>query len=131
MGSYAQHTKVPVSRSRDELERTLVRYGCSAFGYLQRQGAYVIQFEHEGRTYRFGVEADEEEREIRRRWRVLLLWVKATLEAVDVGLQDFETAFAMQTMLPDGSTLQDKIRPELERLAQNGKLPRLTAGGTR
>jgi hypothetical protein len=30
---YAEHTEVPSSRSRDEIERTLTRYGATAFAY--------------------------------------------------------------------------------------------------
>ena len=126
MSRYAAKTSVPVDRSRAELERTLERYGCEAFGYLNKQGAYTIQFEYAGRVIRLGVQAGETDQETRQRWRVLLLWVKATLESIEVGLQDFETAFALHTALPNGETLAEKIVPELQRLSEGGKLPLLT-----
>lgn len=123
---YASKTSVPVDRSRMELERTLERYGCEAFGYLQKQGSHSIQFEYGGRVIRLGVEAGETPQQSRQRWRVLLLWVKATLESIEVGLQDFETAFALHTALPNGETLAEKIVPELHRLSEGGELPLLT-----
>ena len=127
MSRYAARTSVSVSRSRIELENTLERYGCEAFGYLSKEGSHTIQFEYSGRTIRLGVEAGETPQETRQRWRILLLWVKATLETIEVGLQDFDTAFALHTALPNGETLADKIVPELQRLAEGGKLPLLTA----
>ena len=126
MSRYAKTTTVPVERSRAELEQTLERYGCDAFGYLHKAGTHTIQFEYSGRVIRLGVEAGETPQETRQRWRVLLLWVKATLESIEVGLQDFETAFALHTALPNGETLANKIVPELQRLSEGGKLPLLT-----
>ncbi len=126
MSRFAAKTNVPVERSRAELERTLERYGCEAFGYLNRRGSHTIQFEYGGRAIRLGVLADEDPQVTRQRWRVLLLWVKATLESIEVGLQDFDTAFALHTALPNGETLAQKIVPELQRLAEGGKLPLLS-----
>ena len=125
---YAKATKVPVSRSRSEIERVLEAYGCDSFGYLKRGDDAVIQFEHLGRPIRLAVSAGESPQETRQRWRILLLWVKATLESIDVGLTDFETAFAMQTMLPDGRTVADKVMPDLQVIADEGGMPTFRLG---
>ncbi|HLT20068.1 MAG TPA: hypothetical protein VKZ96_11470, partial [Thermomicrobiales bacterium] len=45
-GKYAAKTDVPVSRSRDEIERTLTRFGASAFAYMTNtDGQVAISFE--------------------------------------------------------------------------------------
>lgn len=44
-GKYATETTVPVSRTRDEIERTLERYGASAFGYDRKDNTVEIRFE--------------------------------------------------------------------------------------
>src|SRR4051794_17060435 len=51
--TYAEKTTVPVERSRAELERTLTRYGATAFGYLTDPHKAVIMFEAHGRRIRF------------------------------------------------------------------------------
>lgn len=122
---YAKTTRVPVQRSRNEIETTLERYGCEAFSFLKRGDDCVIQFEHGGRTFRIPVDGGETDQETRQRWRVVLLWLKACLELVENGQDSFDVVFAMWTALPDGSTLGDTLVPQLDKIAEGGNLPRL------
>ena len=47
MRRYAETTKVPVDRSRAEIERVLERYGCSRFGIMnETDGSALLYFEH-------------------------------------------------------------------------------------
>jgi hypothetical protein len=52
MPVYAKDTEVSADRSRQEIERTLVRYGASAFMYGWQEQVAVIGFEIKGRRYR-------------------------------------------------------------------------------
>jgi len=117
MTRYASETRVPVERSRSEIETTLRRYGCTAFafGWSAGHGA-MIQFSHMGRAIKLDIlpppgrsGSAAFEREERRRWRVLLLWVKAQLEAIESKLVTFEEVFLPWTLLQDGSTVSQSV----------------------
>ena len=47
---FAANTAVPVERSRAEIERTLVRYGCTAFVSGWDPAGAMIQFQYKGRN---------------------------------------------------------------------------------
>ena len=136
MTGYAAETSVPVSRSRDEIERLIGRYGASGFGVLIRPEGACVMFEAHDRTVRFvltmpdprdqkfrltshgrvrGMEAAQRayEQEIRRLWRCLVLVIKAKLEAVQSGIVTFEDEFLAYTMLPSGKTVAEEIREPL------------------
>ena len=50
---YAARTDVTSDRSRAEIERTLTRYGATAFSYGWQEGFAAIQFVRNGRRIRF------------------------------------------------------------------------------
>jgi hypothetical protein len=137
-GRYAQNTSVPVERSRNEIESTLLRYGASQFMYgwggqgamiafviTTPQGQRQVRFElplpsrderrftHHSRGPRTATEAERMwEQACRQRWRALLLVVK--LEAVESGIATFENEFLAYIMLPDGSTVSQLLGPQLQ-----------------
>ena len=43
--TYAATTKVPVGRTKTEIERTLTRYGADRFAYFTESGKAIIVFE--------------------------------------------------------------------------------------
>jgi hypothetical protein len=51
--SYAEKTKVPIDQSRNEIERTLQRYGANRFAYFTEPGKAIIVFEAKDRRLRF------------------------------------------------------------------------------
>ena len=53
MTRYADATEVSVEKSRAEIEKTLTRYGATAFAYAWEGGRAVIQFQAKGRRIRF------------------------------------------------------------------------------
>lgn len=118
---YAKDTKVPVDRSRGEIEHVLRKYGCTAFAFGWQIGAEaMIQFEYRGRNVKLTIAATKgafgqaaRERAERQRWRVLVLLVKAQIEAVENGLWSFEEAFLPWMLLGDGSTVAQKMLPQL------------------
>jgi hypothetical protein len=125
---------VPVDRSRNEIERTLLRFGAEGFGYAWEGSMEAVHFVYRGKQVRLRVpmpnsasyttdRAREQER--RRRWRVLAMSVKATVVAVDEGLIQFEEAFLAWFVLPSGHTLGEALVPRLEAAAREGQLPTL------
>ncbi len=49
--------------------------------------------------------------------------MKAKLEAVEAGISSFEDEFLSATLLPDGSTVGDWARPQLEAAYTRGLMP--------
>ncbi len=66
---------------------------------------------------------------VRQRWRALLLYIKANLEAIDSGIISFEQAFLPHFVLVDGRTVTDSLMPQIYS-ALEGKelLPMLSQG---
>lgn len=151
-GTYAADTDVPVSRSRDELERTLERYDATGFAYGKKNDRAVVQFEMRDRRVRItlplpdprddgfwktptGLGRTEKsaaklyEQEVRRRWRALNLVVKAKLVAIASGIATFDDEWLAYFVLPDGTTIGEKIEPQLPHTLVSGGLPPLLPGG--
>ena len=136
MTRYASRTTVSADNSRVEIERVLIRYGASAFGYMQDGGLTVIAFRMRGRHIKFllplpdpserrfthnsrgkrtpDLAQREWEQACRARWRALLLIVKAKLEAIESGVASFENEFLPQTLLPSGQTVGEWLGPQVE-----------------
>ncbi len=143
---YAEGTTVDPAKSRMEIEAALTRYGADQFasGYDADQAA--IMFRASGRQVRFTIslpKADDPEfrtngrgfprkpaeretaaqAENRRRWRALLLAIKAKLEVVESGIATFEEEFAAHVVLPDGSTVGQWLAPQLAEVYESGQMP--------
>jgi len=68
----------------------------------------------------------------REAWRRLLLLTKAKLEMVADGATTFEREFLPDLLLPDGSTVHERLGPQLEAAYTTGEMPPLLpAGGER
>jgi hypothetical protein len=144
--SYASGTAVPVERSKAEIERALARYGCSEFGtgWAKHNGMDFahVTFKHGNTSIMLGLpmppaadfmydargrergQATAEEfyaAEKRRRWRALLLVIKAKLEAVSSGISTLEREFLSDVVLPNGQTLGAWAVPMLGEI-QSGRL---------
>lgn len=153
MAKYAERTTVTPEQRRGEIERTLARYGATAFGYATSLTAAQVVFELGGRRMRLDVtlpdraaqeftylpktpwvrrseaEADKlYQQAVRQRWAALGLWIKAQCEAIDSGVVTAEQAFLGWIVLPDGQTLAQKIAPSLEAAYDSGQMPALLPG---
>src|SRR5947209_4854329 len=125
---YAEGTTVSVENSRAELERLLRRYGAKKIHNYQdvENGYAAVQFEMRDRLLRFVVEVPPIEtfrldrqgylrteiqqrsawgQEERRRWRVLILSIKAKLEEVESETAPFDTVFMPYIVLPNNQTV--------------------------
>ena len=141
--TYAAETSVSVDRSRNELERTLQRYGADAFGYASRAGEAVVEFTTHARHVRFTVLLPDRgekrfvltsqgrkrspaasmeawEQACRQRWRALNLVVKAKLEAVEAGISTIEEEFLAHTVLPNGRTVWEETRDVIAKAYELG-----------
>jgi hypothetical protein len=70
-------------------------------------------------------------KEIDRLWRAVAFKMKARLVEIEDGISDFEEAFFYNIVAPgspDGATVGQIMRPQLERAYQAGKLPPLLPG---
>jgi len=130
MAKFAATTKVPVSQSRDEIERTLMRYGASAFGYVQEAERAAVQFRAHERYVRIEMPIPDTLRaqDIRQRWRALLLVIKAKLEAVESGIGSFEEEFLAHIVLPNNQTVGQYTLPQVVHAYESGELPALLPG---
>jgi hypothetical protein len=143
MGEYARRTPVEVVRTRSQIEDELRRRGASSFGYNVDDTAAeaVIAFTMAGLQVRMTLplpdfdddrfrytpsgryqrspaeQAKAYDQELRRRWRSLLLIVKAKLVAIDDGITTMEREFLSDVVVGD-TTVWERVRPELERTRQ-------------
>lgn len=130
MGRYAETTRVPVARSRAEIERTLARYGADAFGYGSEGRCRLVTFRAGGRHVRIDIVLPEgcTEQQERQKWRALLLTIKAKLEAVESGIATFEEEFMAYVLLPSGETVGEWAQPQLRDVYSTGQMPSLLPG---
>jgi hypothetical protein len=131
--AYAEYTKVPVEKTKTEIEQTLVRYGADRFAYFTEAGKAVIVFEAKDRRLRFDLplpagESDKEQKSRRQKWRALLLCIKAKLESVASGIESFEEAFLAHVVLNDGMTVYQHTQGRIELAYQGGEIPALLPG---
>jgi hypothetical protein len=125
--TYASKTKVPIERTRNEIESTLAKYGADRFAYFTEPSKAMVVFEIAERRVRFDLPFPEgtSERvmqERRARWRALFLCIKAKLEAVASKIETFEEAFLAHVVLPDGQTVYQHTAPKLDAIAKGGNM---------
>lgn len=153
-GTYAKTTDVPVTKTFDEIKRTLQRFGASDFAYAERSSGEVgIQFQIKSLrvlmrmqlpdresfafiTGRYGekkrrvdtaIDRDYEQA-CRQRWRTLSNGIKAKLALVDDGISTLEREFLADIMLPSGDTVGERIIPDIHDSIQRDDLPPLMSG---
>lgn len=144
---YAEHTKSNVDASRNDIEKTLKRYGAKSFAYATMDTKALIMFEFNGKRIRFilnlpdmnerrfthtpsrgtrrsvETQMQEWEQACRQKWRALLLVIKAKLEAVDSGIAIFEEEFMANIMLPNNQTVGEFILPQVDKCYLTNQLP--------
>jgi hypothetical protein len=131
MTRFAEDTKVPITKTRDEIERTLARFGADRFAYFSESGKAIVLFEAQGRRIRFDLPLPEmgsiekNGREHRRCWRALLLSIKAKLSSVESKIETFEEAFLAHVVMPDGQTVGQHTRARIAHVYQGGEMQAL------
>lgn len=148
---YADGTTVSIDRSMTELAGLLRKHGATgfAFGADEEQRMTRAQFKLAGRVYRLDVAMPDPagfykmrngqrrtesqaraaaEKEDQRRWRSLVLVVKAILVAIADGVLRAEDALLAFTVLPDGATMSTWAEPQLEAALTKHTMPGLLPG---
>lgn len=146
MTQFASKTTVSSYKSREEIERTLEKYGADQFYYGKEKTASHLAFRMNNRNIKFilpmpdrdsfaetpkgkirtdASQEKEYEQAVRQKWRALALVIKAKLEAIESGITEFEDEFLAHIMLPDGSTAGDYMRPQINKAYDTGKMPTL------
>ena len=139
MKPYATGTSVPVDRTRAEIEKLLNKYGATGFVYGTTNGQAMLAFEMCSRRLRFLVpmptpnkSRSDEHRvsaEIRRRYRALLLVLKAKLEAVASQIVTFDEEFLAHIVVNGSTTVGDQLVPTMPEWLGKGRLPPLLGPG--
>lgn len=130
---YASKTKVPVDRSRAEIERLIHRYGCTKYGTAvdYATGRVQVQFHASDRLVRIEMDTPKDEQRRKAKWRALCLVLKAKLEAVASKITTFDDEFMPHIVMPDGRTVSQHVQPRIEAVYATGKMQQLlTEGGT-
>ena len=127
---FATRTSVPIERSRQEIEETLKRYGATAFGFMHSADRAIIAFEAKGRNIKISMTVPAEDKDKggqrrRQKWRALLLVIKAKLESVESGIETLEEAFFANIVLPDGQTVYEATRKNVQIAYDSGKVQKL------
>lgn len=146
---YAENTTVSVDRSQEEAKRLLRKYGADQIQVTEDSDRTVLMFRLSGWVIRFMVTAPDpgeecvsqtrtggyrpmdqragaRQREYQRRFRTLILRLKAKLEAVandDILVE--EEMLGNLVVNPQGQTVGELLIPQLEEIRRTGKLPEL------
>lgn len=140
MRRFASRTKVSVDKSKVAIEKIVINYGAHEFYSGWEKNAATIGFKMKDRFVRFRLPLPDPSKmsnnataaEARRRWRVLLLVLKAKLEAVASGVSEFEVEFLGNITIPDGRTVGEWAKPQLEAAYRSGNQPaQLYSGDSR
>lgn len=145
---YAQGTEVSVEKSQLELQQVLRKYGATGYAMGWSEVGGVVQFQAQARQIKFLMPSPDEKNfaytktrqrrtaaqvktalaaEERRRWRALLLVIKAKLEAVESGIVTFEQEFLAHVVMPDGRTVHEHTQEPIERAYVEGHVRPLLA----
>lgn len=146
MSPYAEGTTVAPERSQMEIAGLIRKYGAGSFATGWDGPRALVEFIAHDRRIRFVLELptdpnmfkmtpakrqrtptqarDAMEAEVRRRWRALMLAIKAKLEVVETGISTFEAEFLPHTVMPDGRTVAEHILPRVEQAIHDGQMPR-------
>jgi len=134
MSRYAERSEVTVQRSRTHLEQLLHSHGAEGFAYGWTATHDRVEFVWKGTRVRFTLPRPSREKfvltttglqrsdksvqaaldaEDRRRWRALLLVVRAKVEAVESGISIFEEEFLAFIVMPNEKTVGEILVPRL------------------
>jgi len=145
---YAKRTTVPIDRSKAEIEKTLIKYGADQFSGGWMTDKAVMLFRMRERYIRIEMPTaklspptpswnkkkghfytqDSVDQENKRRWRSLLLYVKAKLDSVESEIVSFEEAFMAHIVLPNKQTVSQFMQPQIEAAYQSGDMPKQLPG---
>jgi hypothetical protein len=125
---YAKYTTVAVSKSKQEIEHIIAKYKGDQYGIMTDSAGLraAVQFRIDKWIVRFELKlpsANEENQQVKSRWRALLLAIKAKLESVESNIESFEEAFLPHIVMPDGRRFSTWVQPQLTDMRDSGTMP--------
>jgi hypothetical protein len=148
MKSYAEGTEVSVEKSKSEIEAILSKAGCEEFASGSRPKQAMIQFKLKKRVIRFLLPLPDKddpkftkcgrynnqtrspemaykawEQSCREKWRALFLSIKAKLYSIETGIEQFDSAFMAQIVMPNGKTMEELAVPMICQAYERGSMP--------
>lgn len=139
MPIYAQNTAVSTTASRIEIENLLKKWGAIDVISAPYRGKAAVVFVFQGKRVRFTASLPTEvttptgrrprhpekaleqaEREV---WRLLLLKIKGKVASVGHDIDEFEVEFQPYFVTPDGRTIGEIMRPQIEAMYRDGNMP--------
>ncbi len=148
MKSYAEGTEVSVEKSKGEIEALIQKAGADEFASGSRPGQSMIQFKLKGRVIRFTLPLPDKndkkfslcgqynnrrrmpemahkawEQACREKWRALYLSIKAKLYSIETGIEQFDSAFMGQIVMPNGKTIEELVVPMICQAYERGSMP--------
>lgn len=145
--TYAQGTTVPVDKTRMEIEKLLKKNGATGIASLWDDAAHSgrIICRLQERMLRFDIKLPSMESmrltpkgqtrhdeknlanvvaaEERRKWRALLLIIKAKLELISSGDSTIEKEFLADLLMPNGSTVYENTKEAIASAYLTGGMP--------
>ena len=147
---YAAQTRVPISRTKTDIEKLLAQHGATGFAYATEGDRSLVAFNMSGRRVQImlvmppiddyartprnarrtaGAQRSAWEQVCRQRWRALLLIIRAKLEAVESGITTLESEFLANILLPGGGTIGEWLAPQIDEAYGTGRMPQMLAVG--
>jgi hypothetical protein len=147
---YAEGTSVDVLSSQAEVLKHLARFGIGKHAFLTDEESASVAFEWEGLSYRLTINTPSLEEflktptgqdrtelqavkfrteEAKRRWRSLVLLVKAKTVAVEDQIATFEQEFMPYLVTSSGESLFEAMQPQIEKARTLGGKVQLALGG--
>lgn len=147
---YAAQTRVPVSKTKTDIEELLAKHGAAGFGYVTEDNRAMVAFNMSGRRIQLmlvlpsvddyartprnarratAAQQSAWEQARRQRWRALLLITRAKLEAAEAGITARESEFLANIVLPDGGTVGQWLVPQVNEAYATGRMPPMLGQG--
>lgn len=129
-GLFASGTVVDPSKTQQEIIVVLRKHGATQHFFGEDERRAIVGFSARGRSIRFTIpypnstkSPDARDAEIRRRWRCLLLSVKAKFENVTIAesispehaTNTFRAEFLAETVLREGKTVAEVVMPLIDK----------------
>ncbi len=129
---YAQGTKVPVAKTKVEIDTLLARHGATqrAIATDEHRGINAVMFTLAVGKSRRQVRMElahspNSEAQERRAWRVLHMLLKMKLELINNGESTVDAEFLPNVVLPDGRTVLNAFGQQLDQMYRDGAMPPL------
>ena len=148
MRQFAQGTSVSVEKTKGEIEALVSKAGADAFASASKLGQAMIQFKLKERVIRFGLPLPDRnakqfshcgrymtqlrapeaaykawEQACREKWRALFLSIKAKLYSIETGIEQFDSAFMAQIVMPNRKTMEELCVPMIGQAYESGQMP--------